>query len=85
MLKAGHFRVSKTSLFTLTERQMQNPLHGNEFIWIKREDYSDMKVFAFTLVLREWLGGGGVKTFLHSIGRFEDERRFIVFTECNCL
>lgn len=44
-----------------------------------------MKVFAFTLVLREWLGGGGVKTFLHSIGRFEDERRFIVFMECNCL
>ena len=30
-------------------------------------------------------GGGGVKTFLHSIGRFEDERRFIVFMECNCL
>lgn len=35
-----------------------------------------MKVFAFTLVLRERLGGsGGVNTFLHSVGRFEDEMR----------
>ena len=33
-----------------------------------------MKVFAFTLLLRERLGGGGgVKTFFHSIGRFENE------------
>ena len=45
-----------------------------------------MNVFAFTLVLRERLGGGGgVKTFLHSVGRFEEERRFIVFIHCNCL
>lgn len=47
-----------------------------------------MKVFAFTLLLRERLGGGGgggVKTFFHSIGRFEDERRFIVLIHCNCL
>ena len=45
-----------------------------------------MKVFAFTLLLRERLGGGGgVKTFFHSIGWFEDERRFIVLIHCNCL